>query len=46
MSGLDFVRVYIDDLLCITTSTYEDHLDKLSEVLSCIQAAGLKVNTT
>ena len=27
MSGLEFVRVYIDDLLCITTSTFEDHLE-------------------
>ena len=46
MSGLDFVRVYIDDLLCITTSTYEDHLNKLSKVLSRIQTAGLKINAT
>ena len=46
MSGLEFVRVYIDDLLCITTSTFEDHLDKLSEVLARIQTAGLKINAT
>ena len=46
MSGLEFVRVYIDDLLCITTSTFEDHLEKLSEVLACIQMAGLKINAT
>ena len=45
MSGLEFVRVYIDDLLCITT-TFEDHLDKLSEVLARIQKAGLKIKET
>ena len=33
MQGLEFVRVYIDDLLCLTTKTYEDHLLKLEEVL-------------
>ena len=26
ISGLEFVRTYIDDLLSITNSTYEDHL--------------------
>ena len=44
MSGLEFVRVYIDDLLCITTSDFSDHLQKLSEVLARIQKAGLKIN--
>ena len=46
MSGLEFVRTYIDDLLCITNSTYEDHLEKLEEVLKRIQQAGLKINPT
>ena len=46
MQGLEFVRVYIDDLLCITTSTYQDHLHKLEEVLQRVKAAGLKVNAT
>ena len=44
MQSLEFVRVYIDDLLCITTSTYKDHLTKLEEVFRQIQSAGLKVN--
>ena len=44
MSGLEFVRVYIDDLLCIATSDFSDHLQKLSEVLARIQMAGLKIN--
>ena len=44
MQGLEFVRTYIDDLLCITASTFDDHLTKLDEVLKRIQSAGLKIN--
>jgi hypothetical protein len=33
MEALEYVRAYIDDLLCITRGTLEDHLDKLEEVL-------------
>ena len=44
MKGLEFVRTYIDDLLCITASTFEDHLAKLEKVLERIQQAGIKVN--
>ena len=44
MADLEFVRVYIDDLLCITNGTWEDHLEKLEEVLKRVQKAGLKVN--
>ena len=43
MQGLEFVRTYIDDVLCITASTFEDHLDKLDTVLERIQTAGLKI---
>ena len=43
MSALEFVRAYIDDLLCITKESYEDHLDKLREVLQRVRKAGLKV---
>jgi len=42
--GLDFVRTYIDDLLCLTKGTFEDHLEKLERVLFRLQEAGLKVN--
>ena len=44
MQGLEFVRTYIDDLLCIITFTFQDHLDKLDRVLERIQTAGLKIN--
>ena len=33
MDGLEYVRAYIDNLLCISKGTWEDHLQKLEEVL-------------
>ena len=36
--------IHVDDLLCITRRTLEDHLDKLEEVLRRLRDAGLKVN--
>jgi hypothetical protein len=45
MEDLDYVRAYLDDLLCISGSSLEDHLKKLKEVLRCLRNAGLKVNT-
>jgi hypothetical protein len=44
MAGLDFVRAYLDDVLCLTSGSYEDHLEKLELVLQRIHRAGLKVN--
>ncbi len=44
METLEYVRAYIDDLLCITRGTLEDHLDKLEEVLRRVCDTGLKVN--
>ena len=44
MESLEFVRVYIDDLLTITKSTYEDHLSKLRQVLERLRDANLRVN--
>ena len=44
LGDLEHVRAYIDDLLIISKGTYEDHLDKLEEVFSRLQEAGVKVN--
>ena len=44
MADLEFVRTYIDDLLCLTKGTFNNHLEKLQRVLTRIQQAGLKVN--
>jgi hypothetical protein len=33
METLEYVRAYLDDLLCISKLNLEDHLEKLEEVL-------------
>jgi hypothetical protein len=44
METLEYVRAYLDDLLCISKLRLEDHLEKLEEVLRQICDPGLKVN--
>jgi hypothetical protein len=44
MAALEYVRVYIDNLLVITKSSHDDHLDKLEQVFIQVRNAGLKVN--
>jgi hypothetical protein len=44
MESLEYVRVYLDNLLCISKLSLEDHLEKLEEVLRQLYDAGLKVN--
>ena len=44
MVALEFVRTYLDDLLCITKASLDDHLDHLRLVLTRLQELGLKVN--
>ena len=42
---LEYVRAYIDDLLILSCSTFEDHLDKLGKVLQRLQEdKGLHIN--
>ena len=41
---LEYVRAYIDDLLILSSSTFEDHLDKLGQVLQRLQEKGLRIN--
>jgi hypothetical protein len=44
MESLEYVQADLDDLLCISRSSLEDHLKKLEEVLRHLHDAGLKVN--
>ena len=32
--GLDYARAYIDDLLCLTKGSFQDHLEKLEQILA------------
>jgi hypothetical protein len=45
-SDMDTIRAYIDDLLIITSKSYEHHLGKIDDVLKRLKDAGLKVNLT
>jgi hypothetical protein len=44
MQRLEYVQTYKEDLLVITHGSFEDHLEKLSVVLTRLRQAGLKVN--
>ncbi len=44
MKSLEYVQAYLDDILCISRSSPEDHIKKLEEVLRRLCDAGLKVN--
>jgi hypothetical protein len=46
MESLEYVQAYLDDLLCISKLSLEDHLEKLEEVLRQLRDAGQKVNAT
>ncbi len=44
MGTQEYVQAYLDDLLCISRSSLEDHLEKLEEVLRHLCNASIKVN--
>ena len=46
MTGLEFARAYIDDLLVVTQGDFSMHLDQLEQVLTRLAEAGLKINAT
>ena len=41
---IEYVIVYIDDLLIISNGNFEDHLNKVKIVLKKLKAAGFKIN--
>jgi Reverse transcriptase (RNA-dependent DNA polymerase)/Aspartyl protease len=44
LGDLEFVRVYIDDILIVSDGTFEDHMDKLNQVLARLETAGFRAN--
>ena len=44
MAPLEWIRTYLDDLLCITKGTFEDHLVWLDQVLEKLRGAVLRIN--
>ena len=43
MQGMEFVRTYLDDLLVLSTKSYDDHLTNLTEFLQRLSNEGLRV---
>ena len=46
MATLEFVRAYIDDLLCITKGSLDDHLNKLKRVFISLVSHVLDMSWT
>jgi len=47
MVGLEFARAYLDNLLIISKEPeFDKHLEKLEQVLTRLQEAGLKINAS
>ena len=44
LGDLEYTRTYIDDILNTTYGSFDDHLEKLNEVLSRLKAAGFRAN--
>jgi hypothetical protein len=44
MVALEFIRTYLDDFLCITKPSLDDHLDHLRLILIRFQEERLKIN--
>jgi hypothetical protein len=44
MSGLEFCRVYIDDLLAMYTGPWSEHLTQLEQIFNQLQQVGFKAN--
>ena len=41
---LDYVRIYLDNLLVLINGSFDDHLTKLGKVLELLSQTGLKCN--
>ncbi len=44
MEFIEYVQSYLDNLLCISRNSLEDHLEKLGKVLRPLCDADIKVN--
>src|SRR5687767_2274320 len=46
MVGLEFTRAYLDDLLIISKTDFNEHLEHLEHALTQLSEAGLKINAS
>ena len=42
-NGLEYIRIYIDDLLFVSNKSFKDHIKTLDKVLSKLNQKGFKV---
>jgi Reverse transcriptase (RNA-dependent DNA polymerase). len=45
LGDLEFAKVYLDNCLKVTKSSFDDHLEKFEAVLQPLQMHNLKINT-
>ena len=46
MTGLEFARAYLDNLLLITKGDFDKHLETLETTLTRLSEAGLRINAS
>ncbi len=46
MIGLEFARAYLDNLLIISKTDFNEHLEHLKVALNRLSKAGLKINAS
>ena len=46
MTGLEFARAYLDNLLLITKGNFDKHLEALETALTRLSEAGLRINAS
>jgi hypothetical protein len=44
VQDLEYVKIYLDDLLILTNSSFKSHILKLEMVLARLSTAGMRVN--
>ena len=46
MEGLEFVRIYLDNLLCLSNGHFNEHLEDIEKVSVRFQKSNLKVSAS
>jgi hypothetical protein len=44
VQDMEYVKIYLDDLLILTSNSFKDHLLKLEPDLARLSTAGMRVN--
>jgi hypothetical protein len=44
VQDMEYVKIYLDDLLILTNNSFKDHLHKLEMVLARLSTSGMRVN--